>query len=69
FDVPKCFLRRILGRFLTLSFLKDEAAQWTCVLKTDSFQYLSSGYLPVQSADLIPVHGLHCVELIPVFLT
>ncbi|CAJ1052202.1 hypothetical protein GBF38_003494 [Xyrichtys novacula] len=33
FDVLECFLRRILGRFLTLSFLRDEAEQWICVLK------------------------------------
>ncbi|KAG8014831.1 hypothetical protein GBF38_003494 [Nibea albiflora] len=34
--MPRVFhiTSRILGRFLTLSFLKDEAAQWTCVLKT-----------------------------------
>ncbi|KAG7487114.1 hypothetical protein JOB18_046688 [Solea senegalensis] len=29
----KGFLRRILGRFPSLSFLKDEAARWICVLK------------------------------------
>ncbi|TNN61214.1 hypothetical protein EYF80_028599 [Liparis tanakae] len=36
FDVLKCFLRRILERFLVLSFLKDEAAQRPRVLNQSS---------------------------------
>lgn len=46
---PLCFLtvssllscRRILGRFLTLSFLKDEAAQCVCALKQVGNDYHS----------------------------
>lgn len=36
--------RRILGRFLTLSFLKDEAAQCTCVLLQVSTEYKMCTY-------------------------